>query len=454
LVLVDKPLTLEGQSAIIDASGPTPAAGSIVGIAVTSSAVRVEGFIVTGAVDEGILAEPPAALAAGGSETPASPVAPITHVTISGNTATGNNAGFVPPFGCTLASEYAGDCGGGIHFNAVVHSNISNNVVSNNADGILMTDEAGPDAHNTVAGNYVVYNVYECGITLPSHNGAAASFSAGPGGLKVTKLNPSLGGVYNNTIRNNVSDNNGTAGFRLNVAGSGGGIGLFTPSPGTAVYNNVIKANSVTGNGLAGVVIHAHYIGLNPVSGNQIIGNRIGKNNVAGDTLDYPWSSTDMTTTGILVLSAGAIKLKISGNQISGNAIGIWRNRAVKTSGSNTYSGQGHSSFSPDVPFGSAFCVPVLFAPQNCQQATAPDGQLNGFVVPNGSSTTYYFRWGTDKASLSNTTPVLNAGSGATPVVVSANITGLAAATTYYFELVIQNGHGTTTGAEQSFSTK
>jgi len=454
LILIAKPLTLEGQAAIIDASGPTPATGSIVGIAVTSSAVRVEGFIVTGAVDEGILAEPPAALAAGGSETPASPVTPITHVTISGNTATGNNAGFAPPFGCTLASEYAGDCGGGIHFNAVVHSTMTNNVVSNNADGILMTDEAGPDAYNTVAGNYVVYNVYECGITLPSHNGAAASFSIGPGGPKVTKLNPSLGGVYNNTIRNNVSDNNGTAGFRLNLAGSGGGIGLFTPSPGTAVYNNVIEANSVSGNGLAGVVIHAHYIGLNPVSGNQIIGNRIGENNVGGDTLDVPWTPAVMKTTGILILSAGAIKLKVAGNQISGNAIGIWRNMAVTTSGSNTYSGDGVSAFSPNVPFGSAFCVPVVFAPQNCQQATAPNGQLNGFVVPNGSSTTYYFRWGTNKASLSNTTPVHNAGSGATPVVVSANITGLAAATTYYFELVIQNSHGTTTGGEQSFSTK
>jgi parallel beta-helix repeat protein len=425
-----------------------------VGIAVTSSAVKVTGFLVTGAVDEGILAEPPAALAAGGNETPAKPVAPITHVTISGNTASGDNAGFVPPFGCTLPSEYSGDCGGGIHFNAVVHSTITNNVVSNNADGILMTDEAGPDAYNTVSGNYVVYNIYECGIVLPSHNGAAASVSFGPGGPKVTKLNPSLGGVFNNTIQNNVSDYNGTAGFRLNVAGSGGGIGLFTPFPGTAVYGNLIKGNSVMGNGLAGIVFHAHYIGANPVSSNKIVNNRIGQNNVGGDMLDSPWTSTDMKTTGILILSADAIKLQVSGNQISGNAIGIWRNLAVTTSGSNTYSGGGVSAFVPDVPFGSAYCTPVLFAPQNCPQATAPNGQLNGFVVPNGSPTTYYFRWGTDKASPANSTPVQSAGSGATRVLVSANLNNLVAATTYYFELVIQNAHGTVTGSEQSFSTK
>lgn len=453
VVLIRKPLRLRGQDAVIDASGPTTADSALTGITIISSHVKVRGFTVTGAVDEGILAEPPAAFAAGGSETPKKPVAPITHVVVGHNEVNGDNRGFVSPQGCVLPTEYFGDCGGGIHFNAVADSKLRHNFVSDNADGVLITDEAGP-AHNIrIAHNDVVDNPIECGITLPSHNGGAASFKPGPNGFQVTGVNPGVGGVYDNVVKDNISLRNGTAGFHGNSAGSGGGVGIFAPAPGTAAYGNVVEGNVVGGNGLAGVVIHGHYTGGEYMAGNQILDNIVGRNNVAGDPLDFPWTTEDMQTTGILIMSAGAVKLTVSGNQISHDAYGIWHNKAVTLTGTNSYSSVTAKIVSPKVPFGSAFCVPVFFAPQNCPQASGKT-TLNGFVVPNGLPTIYYFLYGTNKSSLTSKTPTQNAGSGVTPVFVSATIKGLKGKTTYYFQLVAKNSAGTHTGMELSFATK
>jgi len=51
-----------------------------------------------------------------------------------------------------------------------------------------------------------------------------------------------------------------------------------------------------------------HIIGkgqFEDLSGNVVVGNSIGKNNLDGDTLDAPASPEDMKTTGVLVFSGG-----------------------------------------------------------------------------------------------------------------------------------------------------
>jgi DNA-binding beta-propeller fold protein YncE len=77
---------------------------------------------------------------------------------------------------------------------------------------------------------------------------------------------------------------------------------------------------------------------------------------------------------------------------------------------------------------------------------------LNATVNPNGWDTTVYFLWGT--SALTNSTPVMDMGAGATPLNVSSLITGLAPATRYYFQVVASNYLGTVYGAEFAFFTQ
>jgi hypothetical protein len=114
---------------------------------------------------------------------------------------------------------------------------------------------------------------------------------------------------------------------------------------GVASYDNLVQGNYFAGNGLAGVTFHAHVIAsgqFEDLSGNQVIGNVFGQNNLDGDGLDYPpCPPTDLVMTGILVYSGGTpVTVTVAGNHIEDNAIGIWLSQAVAASGlaSNTFS--------------------------------------------------------------------------------------------------------------------
>ena len=76
----------------------------------------------------------------------------------------------------------------------------------------------------------------------------------------------------------------------------------------------------------------------------------------------------------------------------------------------------------------------------------------NGTVNPNGTSTTYWFQYGTT-TSYGLQTGTHSAGSGTSDRPVSAHLSGLAAGTTYHYRLVAQNAAGTTQGADQTFTT-
>jgi hypothetical protein len=145
--------------------------------------------------------------------------------------------------------------------------------------------------------------------------------------------------------------------------------------------------------------------------------------------------------------------MTISGNQISQNAIGIWHNLAANIVGHNFYSAVTTPDFAPSGPFGSAYCVAVIFLPQPCPAAVSGHETLHGYVDPNGASTSYHFAYGTDPNNLTNVTPTVNAGSGAGVVGALATIGPLAAGKTYYFELVVTSGQTTSTGMELDFTT-
>jgi virginiamycin B lyase len=77
---------------------------------------------------------------------------------------------------------------------------------------------------------------------------------------------------------------------------------------------------------------------------------------------------------------------------------------------------------------------------------------LAASVRPRSQATTYHFEWGLTPAYGSSTTETA-AGSGATPVAVTAVISGLAPSTTYHFRVVATNAAGTTAGADGVLTT-
>jgi phosphodiesterase/alkaline phosphatase D-like protein len=83
---------------------------------------------------------------------------------------------------------------------------------------------------------------------------------------------------------------------------------------------------------------------------------------------------------------------------------------------------------------------------------------LNGQVDPNGSASTYHFVYG--KATpfgafiLSQTTDSKTGGSGTGSVPASFALTGLDPDSTYYYQLVVENQHGTDLGAIFNLTTE
>lgn len=114
----------------------------------------------------------------------------------------------------------------------------------------------------------------------------------------------------------------------------------------------------------------------------------------------------------------------------------------------------------PDTPTlnvplnGTGVSVPVVptVTTGSATSVTSSSATLNGTVNPSGSSTEYYFEYGTG-TSYGSTTETADAGLGMSDVSVSANITGLSASMTYHFRIVATNSAGTSDGEDQTFTT-
>ena len=99
--------------------------------------------------------------------------------------------------------------------------------------------------------------------------------------------------------------------------------------------------------------------------------------------------------------------------------------------------------------------VPVTTT-QVASKVATTTATLRGTVNPYGSQTTYWFEYGTDSgfgSASTRSTSQRSAGAGTGTVSVEANLTGLHAATTYYYRTTSQNAAGTVRGDVQSFKT-
>jgi hypothetical protein len=77
--------------------------------------------------------------------------------------------------------------------------------------------------------------------------------------------------------------------------------------------------------------------------------------------------------------------------------------------------------------------------------------RLNGSVDPHGLTTTVYFQYGTTTSY--GLTTAIQSKTGNTYQNAVANISGLAAATTYHFRIVATNSSGTRYGSDRTFTT-
>ena len=289
-VTIGKPVSLVGEDSartIIDATGLGNGV-YIDGIDTPGLAnVSVSGFTVQNANFEGILA------------------VNASRVTITANLVQNNDRSIqfsVDSPACPGIPDFETgenfDCGEGIHLLGSDHSSVVNNTVQNNAGGILITDDTGAAHHNLVAGNVVTNNPLDCGITLASHAPAAISGSKTPLG------------VYENQIVGNQSAQNG-------AQGDGAGVGIFTSSPGTAAYGNVVANNQLSGNSIPGVAIHGHTPNQN-LNDNLIVGNTISGN--GADTAD----TATPGPAGVNIASVSPVSgILVSQNVITQQALGI-----------------------------------------------------------------------------------------------------------------------------------
>ncbi len=297
-VVIGKSLSLIGKNpanTIIDATGMAN------GIYIDGldhaglASVTVSGFTIRNANFEGILITNASMVSIVGNI--------ITHNDQSLNYTTTTCPG-LPAF----ETAEGLDCGEGIHLSGVDHSLIARNDDEGNSGGMLISDETGPTHDNWIVNNLVKNNIYDCGITMPSHPRAPAYQPGAPFG------------VYSNTVMGNRSIGNGTA-------GGGAGIGMFGFLPGARVSDNTISGNIVIGNGLPGIAMHAHSPFEN-MSNNTITGNYI-----AGNGADDADAATP-GPTGINIYANVAGPPAVTGMVISKNVI---KNEsvdvAIKTAG-------------------------------------------------------------------------------------------------------------------------
>jgi parallel beta-helix repeat protein len=201
--------------------------------------------------------------------------------------------------------------GTGIDLNSTTGSIADNNVAEGNGAGINLSNDLGkPSSHNLVSGNVASHNPGGCGIVLADHSGV---------------------GVFGNVITGNTVVGNGLGTPSRPSASSGSGVIIGVGAKTGGVYNNVISGNVLTGNGHAGVAVHGHLKGVK-LTGNKILDNRIGRNNLR---TDYK----DLKTTGVYLGGAGSFSITIAGNLFVNDKVGVFSAGPVveKSKSTNTF---------------------------------------------------------------------------------------------------------------------
>ncbi len=269
-VRVSKRVALVGHYATIGAAGQASPANGVFVHGPAAAGTLVSGFTIRNAGLEGIF------------------VLQTSRVRIENNVLIGNDA-YGPKHPRCI--HHQSDCGEAIHLQSVTGSVVRGNTVRDNLGGILLTDENGPTADDTIAGNIVAHNPNDCGITLASHWLDTTATSAVAEGVA---------GVYRNVVVHNTVSESG-----------GAGIGVLAAGPGAAAWGNIVSQNTSTKNFFAGLMIHAH------ARAQSVDGNVFSDNILEGNGTDLE-NPADKAPAGISLFSA---RVPIRGTVITGNRI-------------------------------------------------------------------------------------------------------------------------------------
>jgi hypothetical protein len=333
--------------------------------------VTISGFTIEHALYEGVLVVSAADVIVrdnrilGNDSVPGAVFTPGAHTGCPGQPGSG-----------IYETDETGDCGGAVHLVGAVGAIVSGNLITGNADGILVSDETGESRANLLANNVVMDNPLECGIVLASHP---------PSGKTAPPFGPHFG-VDGNTVIGNLSQNNG-----VQVGGSG--VGLFSDGAGPGkVSGNVVVDNRLIHNGLGGVALHTHVgpaFGLpaDDMCGNQIIGNYI-----AGNLADQADTATP-GPVGININSGGGgspvMGTVIARNTIRDEAVDVAVNTPALV-GVHLNNLLGGQTGVADVCAldGATMCAGAIAAAQNYWGCPAGPG-ASGCSTASGSDVTY-----------------------------------------------------------------
>jgi hypothetical protein len=157
---------------------------------------------------------------------------------------------------------------------------------------------------------------------------------------------------------------------------------------------------------------------------------------------DYGTSTAYGSKTATASVAAGTRAVNVSAT-LTGLAPGIYHFRLEASNSIDT-------SYGSDLTFGKA--GPPAVQTGTAQGASTSGATLTGTVNPEGSSTNWYFQYGTS-TGYGSQTPSKPAGSGTAMTGVSAVISKLIAGTTYHYRLVGTSHAGTTYGSDVAFTT-
>jgi CSLREA domain-containing protein len=335
----------------------------------------------------------------------------------------------------TVTGGVTADGGAGIE-NAGTLTLVRDAIVGNSTTGgasgggVASSGPALTITQSTLAGN-VAYNggairfghlLTVTDSTIAGNSGGGPGSNGDGGGLSGSAAATAV--IKSSTITGNTA---------FNGAGSGGGI----DSPGVTLQNSIVAGNrayetdlsaAYSDNCAAAATSQGHNLsddatcGLTDATDHQGASVPLGPLTNNGGPTD-----TQAPPPGTAAVNAGA-------GCPSEDQRGVSRPRGAACD------------------IGAYEVAPPLATTGAASGVTFGAAMLNGTVDPSARETTAVFQYGTT-ASYGSTVELGIAGSGVGSVPASALLTGLRQGVTYHYRLVATNAEGTTTGADQTFTT-
>jgi hypothetical protein len=156
-----------------------------------------------------------------------------------------------------------------------------------------------------------------------------------------------------------------------------------------------------------------------------------------GTTTSYGFSSAVQSQTGNTYRNIAA-----NINGLSANTTYHFRIVATNTAGTR-YGG--------DRTFTTLSTGPPVVSTVSATNVESSSATLNGLLNPNGLTTTFYFEYGTTTSYGFSTAH--QSATGNTSRLITANINGLSAGTTYHFRIVATNSAGARVTIDRTFTT-